>query len=635
MADYRVTPPEVTPSQINPMIGAYQDGYGRALSGLGSDINRTFSGMASRAADTAATQGDKDQKISLAQYAIASIDLKMDQATEALSGFIGMDLTESEARELQSSAMDTQRLRQVELQRPGQAMNSLRQAALLREHIARAPLVAQELMAMHKGSVGKGVGETLQDIVTQTENPRAAFIEDITTTFRNMGGDPLNTSLEEQARQVSKVRQLATNKQISDNEFALRDNKDRHSQRDSLTSMRVNDAPYYAQMLSVAMNTSLAEINYDMENATPEWRALKAQNIDQMVAETRAALQAKYPNPLLSSADYDSALAPVLAQANIAKELLSGKITAEQAKRQVEILSDLAQSRFYQDNPEMLQAETFWNTFKGLDGSFADAFGATRIATELQSVIMGASARVADQIQYTAALNQAKRGGPEAMQEVMEIQKWTLRDLARNPDISNEEISNQLITQFGSYEPGSVTAELFNGTLTELASPEVLARIKSTASPQARAALQASAGAYLEDLSGAIRNKAQQMLGSPVLNPRIQQLPDLTREEGKPMPPGSRMQISFLDTVAPYIERTVATDGTITFRSKGSEDSTLNRKSGQLAHQMNAISPKLKAVVDLYDALGVTQGRSKAEVADMILRGEDPTRALVSSFETD
>ena len=632
MAVYPVNVPDLQSPQVNPYLGMYQDGYGSALAGMGNDLARVSnamdggSGGSSNALAMRRYMDEQRAKMGIAEWAIESIGMGMENAIPLLSNVADVPLTEGEVSTLQGAARDSAKLDQVDLQRPNRAMNQLRRAAHLRESIARSPLIAEELFKIYKTGTGAGVLDELESITTQAEDARAAYIQDIETTNTNLGGNP-NATFQQKAEFVTKHRTLLRNKAESDARWSMLSNQEKTDRAGSMRDMRTNHIPALVAGYNSQIQATLNSIGGNVTSLSPDQRVAFTQQITEAYNRDAAELRQKYTSSELTDADYQAALAPVTAIRDNALRLLSGEATQEAVDTSNKIIGLTATNEFLTRNPDAAQAMAVFGSMKDIPDILLTPLAQLEGVRAAAAVIAPIISKEMDRVTQGEIVREAQQADPVNFKSSLREGRVNFQNIAAHPSTTPEGFNNMIMNTFSEYGKDPALDQMFNEWLPALASPEVLARLNQMGTAETISALDNGMRQYVQNMADQVSARVQQRWGTSFFNPQV--TPAAPNPGGYPAPAGARVNVTLFNNTMPYIKATYRKDGMPVFTAAPDVPADAKAKVQATLRDLNAIAPRIKDVVQLSVATDMVKFPPEVIAETLVTRGQFPEETLI------
>lgn len=619
MADYRVRAPEVEAPSVYPMYGVYQDGYGTAINKFASNVADAFSlgGRGSGGGSDLAERRfllEQEGKYGLAASTIEQLDISREEAVRSLAGELGIEPDEQTIQALLEGKRTDERLQNLDIQRPGKALTSLRRIAKLREQVAANPMIAQELMTLYKTGSGRGALQAMDDVTDQTEDRRAGLMEYVDTKSRERGLD-MNLPIEERAALVQ-----ARDREV----LELQRTKEEYEIYNQTTARNADDMRRDMARVAPGLRTALADEQARLlkkfgANPTPEQRNQMVEELDQWWSGMQTSVRKQFNNPDLTTADFDAFLAPTQMLYEAARTTFSTDGQLQNLKNVEEFTQRLVQSEIMNRNPELRQAQVLLDIMKDLPASMQEAAGSTelglRYADMLETAFIG-------QLDSNEAAVEIKRAieNPQAMRQFLDKTDRGLRQMATNESISDQDFSLAVGNLFSEFDPNNTKrAQWFHNQLPSLASPEVLDRLgkmPANVKRQVTDSLDMYVAAVVERAAGEIASG---------LNPRTFRT-ERTDETGFNRAPLTRF--TFVDELQPYIDIKYTDAGVPIFTVKPDAPEDMLKQARGAADKLNRLSPQIKSAVDIYHGIGLYTDRPKAALAEILLSGQTPDRIM-------
>jgi len=615
MADYRVGAPEVTPPQINPAIGIYQDGFGTSIRHRGQSLGDMYSDrvtMSNTAAkarlELEANQAEAQAK---AGFALNQIDITREDAMDSLISTLGFEPTDSEMNALLEGKKTTDRLRQADIQRPRAALSSLRRIADLRKQVVENPFIAEELMKMYKTNTGVAALKDLNDITAQTEDRRAAVMTDIDNESMKLGLD-MSAPLEVRAQAVSGVRQRDEIYRRKEQEYQEYNRAKAVSKDQAIMDMRSTFVPALGDKVD-ALSQVVSQIPAD---ATPEQRAEIVQSLQEQKRLIQQTAVNTFNHPDLKSSDYQDAIAVPMARIDELLKYASGEQQREDLARHNEVLQAVATNKLMQ-NPAVPQIQALMKFYDTIPTNMQNLMSQSTVFTRVNGMMNIIAGSEADQLDYLTTIAPIIND-PKALGEMVRQNKAGLIDAANSDMVTDEQFNKAVSTWFGEFSPrefrmgNGKVGQLFHEQLPSLADPAVQGRL-SKVSPQTKAELVNSLDNYLSYMTRSVSSELNRDMGFMNVDVEDQK----TDPNGYPWPEGSIKKFSLFGRAEPYLDISYP-DGMPVFRMK--QDTPQDKRADITAavSKLNKVAPKIKNIVDVYQTLGLYADMPKNELAKFL-----------------
>jgi hypothetical protein len=556
---------------------------------------------------------EKSGKMALSRAAVEQLDISREQAVQALSSVLGYKPNDQELDALIQGQTDNLKFLNADIQRPRAALNVLRRTAAVREQIARNPMIGPELLTLYKTSMGRGAQQDLATVETQVEDRRASFMKTVDDTSMSLGIDPRLPFEQRSAlvmkhfQDVERASAFLRDKQVLDAQV----DQDKDS---TLTNLRNivggrweyvdgvmrNVVPGVMGMFNQARTQILNELGVtDISRMTPEQQQQATEKLDQWWVNTNLGIRGIGNHPDITQADYDTMIAPLKIMYDSTRLAFSTKGNADTLKAGEEQANALATMELFSRNPELRQTRAVLQVLKDAPNTMAEAAGSTEYGRRLIGTLRVAASASLSQAEAQAGMAQVVRDPTKADGYVRENTQG-FRDMAVNPNITDAEFSKALDNFFGAYDPSNQDlARLYHNQLPIMADPAVRERL-TRADPAVRAHLTDAMDTYLSTV--------------------IQQANGIVRDSLGPRIPALA---SFENVLQDSMNINYTQDGLPVFRPM--PDQAGNSRAIAVAEKLNAIAPRIKQAIDVYQSLGLYTNFDRAEMAKvMIEQGRTP-----------